>query len=350
MTEANIEVTPEVAAPVIPTTEPLPEMPDGLSAFDKAGMEDTGDSDIPENQTLDDGSESGEGDGLSAADVEVLERLLPKYKRTLKIGGEEQELTFDEMLKHAQKAGGADKRFQEAAAKEREAQLIQQNWQQFLHTLETNPVAVLKNPEAHGIPGWKAREAAEAYLTEELRKEMMDPNERRALELEEENKKLKSAQEQRERESIAAQRREMEAHYQREYDQKIQDALTTNGLPVDPETVARLANRMLGELNEGKEPDAMELAKSLKGSMQGGLIEVLQSMSDEEMAQLPKNLLDKIRKHDLSKLKQPVPDNPSAPSGASAIERVAASSSRKAGKISMDEFDARMAKIKAGMS
>lgn len=172
-------------------------------------------------------------------------------KLKLKLDGQDVELPENEVIALAQQGKVAGKRFQEAAAIRKKAEDI-------LKFAQENP------REFFAKTGLDARKFAEEYLIEELKKEQMSPEQRKAAENEAKLKKYederKAEIERKKREDEAA----LQAHHAENYNKLFIEALTKSGLPRTPYTVKRMAELQLVNIKKKLELGADQLAKVVR--------------------------------------------------------------------------------------
>lgn len=172
----------------------------------------------------------------------------PEKPYKIKVNGKEYNVSLEEALKLAQKGVGADHRFNEAYK-------LKQQAEQIIHTLKTDPMSILLNPNL----GVDFKKLAQEYLAKEIEREMMSPEQR---ELYETKEKLRQAEE--EKKSLAekedqARMSKLVEHYSSEYEKDIQATLQTSGLPKTRGTVKRLAYYMQKGLERGVELKAADV-------------------------------------------------------------------------------------------
>lgn len=223
-----------------------------------------------------------------AAKQEAIARRLK-----LKVDGRDEELDEGEVIKWAQMGRSAQKRFQEAAAARKQAE-------DFIKMLKENPLEVLRNP-AIGID---VRKFSEEFLTKELQKETLSPEQRRIQELEENLRASDNEKKQREEQQRVEQHAKLQQHFAQDYETKITEALQTSGLPKTPLTVKRMADRMSAGIAAGFDLSPADVVQMVR---QDYLTEVHDLFSQTDGDALIKILGDgvanKIRKADLARLK-----------------------------------------------
>lgn len=225
-----------------------------------------------------------------------------KKKYRLKIYDEEKEYDEDEVIRYAQKAAAADRRFQEAAQ-------IEKRYQSVIEKLKSDPWQLFKalemNPE----------EAAERLLLEKLKYEQMTPEQKEALEY---RKKYETAQQQLERIKQMQQEEQtrlVQEHYNvlksnvaDRIDQEIVEAIQSAGIKhKTPALVRRIATKMLTyqQANGGEMLDARSALKAVMDETRPELQEFLETLSPDDLSNLSPTFLDAVRKHFLGQVQTP---------------------------------------------
>ena len=221
----------------------------------------------------------------------------PSTKKKFKYNSDnqdfEEELDDTEITRRLSLAKAAHKRMSEAAMTKKQAE-------NFINMLQTNPRAILENPQL----GLNFRKLAEDYLAEQLQNEMMSPEQKAQKEME---KRLRAYEEQ---EKTAKQRIEseqqakLEAHYAQSYEKTITEALQTGGIPKTASTVKRMAELMSKSLEHGLDLEPKQLVEMVREDYIRNLKEITGSADAETLLKLlGDDLTNKIRKYDLQKLK-----------------------------------------------
>lgn len=232
-------------------------------------------------------TQPGKTDPVTPATTAAAEAV----KRKLKIAGVERELTQDEIDRLAMQAGGADQRFQEAAEMRRRAEEI-------LKQADEDPAGFF-NKRGKDVRKW-----AEDYLMEELKREQMNPEQKKAFENEQKlkqyEKEKKDAEDQRKKDEFAAKFKE----HNDNYNTLFVEALGKAGLPKTAYTVKRMAELQLVNLKKKFNLNADQLAKlvredyiseqkALYGGMEG----------DQLLDILGPDIVKKLSKAQIAKLK-----------------------------------------------
>lgn len=247
-----------------------------------------------------------------------------KYK--VKIDGQEMEVTEKELLSGYQRATAAQKRFDDAA------KMRKQN-EQFINLLKKDPVKVLSHPDI----GHDVRKLAEEYLAGELRKESLSPEQR---ELEELRTKLRESEEKDKAAAETAKQQEfqkLQSYYEEDYTSKIVKALETSGLPKTPSTVSRMAQYMLRANEQGYEVEPTDVVTLVKEDYMGDVKALFGSLDgDTLISLLGKDVVNKIKKTEIEKIKSKTPANPTQTK--EVAKPTAKSEDRPSKKMSWDDY------------
>lgn len=214
-------------------------------------------------------------------------------KHRVKIDGREEEVELEKLIANYQKAQAADKRFQEAAQKEKQAQAVMQ-------ALESGDLKFLEQKLGKA----KAKALMEDYLIQDMEYESLPPAEKRARELEQENKTLKQQQEEAKK---AEQEKARQAYLEtahKEIDTEIHQALSELGMKPTPRLAVRIVDEMIAKL-EGKQeaiPAKVASQRALKG-LQDDIREYLPTLSAEQLMEIiPPQVIDQLREQEVNRV------------------------------------------------
>lgn len=219
-----------------------------------------------------------------------------KEKFQYVIDGEqvEEEIDFSDkeaLKKRFQLGHAAQKRMAEAKAAKAKAYEI-------VKAFEDDPGNILERL------GPKGMEAAEKFLMKKIQEQMKSPEEREyemtKAELAKYKEQEKLAKEAEEKQKISAQ----EAKYAQEFEATILSALDKSQLPKTPDLVKRMAYIMSKNLELGLDLSPDELALEVRKEQHELVKSLSKDASVEQLLEmLGPDIANKIRKHDLEKLK-----------------------------------------------
>lgn len=214
-------------------------------------------------------------------------------KLKLKVDGRDEELDESEVVRWAQMGRSAQKRFQEAAQARKQAE-------DFIRMLKEDPVSVMTNPAV----GIDPRKFAEEYLSKELQKETLSPEQKRIRDLEDKLRKhdedLKKAEEQ----SKKAEFQKLQEHYKQDFDKKFTDALQGSGLPKSPKTIQRMADYMVMALKNNLDVEPSHVVELVRQDYISEIQDLFsQTDGDKLLKILGDGVANKIRKADLARLR-----------------------------------------------
>lgn len=220
---------------------------------------------------------------------------LRKYK--LKVDGEEFEEEIDlndesAITTKLQLAAAAKKRMTEAVDQKRKAYEI-------IKAFEDNPETMLQRL------GPKGREIAEKFLLEQIKGEMLSPEEKEMLELREFKKKHTEELEKKKQLEEMTAREKQEYQIAQDFQTTIIGALQKTGLPKSPELVKRTAYILKKNLELGLDLTADQLAAEVKMETLGYLKSIVGDADGESLLNLlGTDMAKKIRMYDVQKLKE----------------------------------------------
>jgi len=231
-------------------------------------------------------AEAQKADAKVAADVK-------KYK--LVIDGAEEEVDEPELIRRAQKAKGAEKRFEEANRVKAQLNAILTELKDPKKVFQ-----LLSRPEI----GHDIKTIASEWLYENVVKPESMPKEQ--WELQKAREEL--AQIKRERDELfnkdkeARETAEMQAEMER-LDKSVKNALEGSNVPKTPWTVRRMAYYMQLGLQRGIQLDPKEVVPFVKNDHAEAVRQMAESLDGDDLEKfLGETVAEKIRKHTLSKL------------------------------------------------
>lgn len=265
-----------------------------LEAVEPAEAAEGDDAEEAEEDGAEEGAEaSGEDEEGEAAeedsdqeDSEDKGKLNVPEKATIKVDGEEREVqlpqTQDELLQLVSRAEGADARFREAAEHRKTAAQTKKQYTSLVEALQSRPADVLR------AAGHDLDKMAEQVVLEKLKREQMDPNDRRKLELDEQEQRLKAQQEE-QRKSLEKQQLQARSEA---YTRALAEAAEAAGLPTHSTLLWERMQNAAMERYPDDDPDPEEFRKAAPE-----IIEAVRARYYEEVPSLLKNL-------DAAKLKE----------------------------------------------
>lgn len=223
-----------------------------------------------------------------------------KKKYTYKSDGQEfsEELDDNEVQSRLSLSKAAQSRMKEAAEAKKEKEEI-------IKALKENPLAILQDDRLMGKA--KTREVIEKYLADELKREMMSPEEIKRMEMEAELSKYKESEKKQKEDADKKQAEVLESKYAQQYQKTIIDALEGSGLPKNARTIGRMASLLQKNLQHGLDLEPSQLAQIVKQDFEQEFKAILGTATPEQLlAVLGPEAANAIRKHDLAKFKSPV--------------------------------------------
>ena len=250
-----------------------------------------------------------------------------------KVDGKEMDVPEEEAIAAWQKKSSSEQRFQEAAKLRKESE-------QFIQTLKqaaVNP-KVMEQLLKHPAIGGDFKKIAEQYLYEIIQRESMSPEQKELYEIKEKLALQEERAKQLEEEQKNAQMSQLEQQYTADYQKDIITTLEQAGLPKSESTVGRMARYMYMGLQRGVELKASDVVDMVKQDYVNDIKSLFGSLPPEQMiGMLGEDLAEKIRKHDLAKLKGGINGQQSGPTN-SQPEIKPKSKFQKKKSMTMDEF------------
>lgn len=211
----------------------------------------------------------------------------------LKASGRDWDLGEDEVVKYAQKGIDADQKWQEAARMREDARRI-------LTTLREDPMSILTNPKL----GLDFEKIATDYLAKKLERDLMDPNERRAVEAEERLKSFEEREAEAREQELQAQREEEDYAYQREVDNSIRTTLQGAGLPLTEFTYDSTIKYMQRAMKAGyKDVTAEGVLPYVQRDFQRAQEQIYALPEDQMLSMIGEKALNRIQEAYIKKVK-----------------------------------------------
>jgi len=224
-------------------------------------------------------------------------------KRFIKtvVNGKEVPVSEEELIREFQKSRAGDEKLAKATA-------LEKQFGSFIKTLQTNPKAILSDPRL----GIDRQELALALLGEQIEEELTDPKDKEAADL---KARIKAYEDKENHEKMTKQQQE-EAEERQKLVSKIQSqlqdtfskAMELSILSKDPEVAADTLREMAIHYRlakkAGHEATPEELAQHVEQKYLKSMYSAAKSLSDEDFYNFfPKEVLDKLRRIDLQKLR-----------------------------------------------
>ncbi len=228
-------------------------------------------------------------------------------KMKLKLDGQDVEMSENEVIALAQQGKVSGKRFQEAADMRRQAE-------QIMKLAAENPKEFLTKQ------GKNARQWAEELLIEELKREAMTPEQKRAAENE---TKLKQYELEKKQAKEAADKADIDRkteEHMKNFDNIFVEALGKSGLPKTPYTIMRMAQLVQSKNKLKLDVSADQLAKLVKEDYIAEQKTLFGALDGDQMIEfLGPELVKKLSKAQIAKIK--AKGNPTAQAGSATAAR-----------------------------
>lgn len=227
-----------------------------------------------------------------AAETEVSEAPQPrKYK--VKVDQEEMEVDEEELLKGYQLSKASNKRFQEAST-------LQKQVERLIEDSRKDPRKMFE------VLGLNPREWSEQLLLQELEESLLTPADKQRRQEQQEleeyrQQKLTAKQKQEEAEKASYFEKASQ-----EIDDEISQVLIESNLKPTARNIARMAEYMLASMGEdGSRLSAKDAFGKVRNDYSQDIQDLLQTTPIEKLIELlPKNFINELRRHELSKVTQ----------------------------------------------
>ena len=190
---------------------------------------------------------------------------------------------------YAQKGAAATQTWQEAAK-------LKKDVEEHLARIKTDPLAALKEL------GIDVDELTEKHVWENIQRKTMTPEQIAAEKEKAELDRLRGVEKTTLEKETAAKQEAMRAHFTKEYDKKIAQAIQAANLPREPRAAKRVVDYLEAAVQGGYEPDIQEIAENVRADMIKETSHFLGEADDDTlMEMLGPKVVEKIR---LALLKQ----------------------------------------------
>lgn len=217
----------------------------------------------------------------------------PKQSYRVKVDGQEIEVDHDELIAGYRHNKAATKRFQEASELSKQAKSV-------LDALEKGDIKFIEQK----LGKEKAKALFEDYLIQDMEYQALSPAEKRARELEHENKTLKQRQEDEEAaRKEAAYKQDLQKAHQ-DLDNEVHEALAELGVKPTPRLALRIVDTMIAALEKGGSPlAAKDASKRALSSVHQDIAEFLPHLSVEDLVKiLPQKVRDSLREYEVNRV------------------------------------------------
>lgn len=239
---------------------------------------------------------------ITAAKAPAQQPTAQERRMKVKLDGKEVEVPESEVVANYQQRKIADQRFQEAAKIRKEAEAV-------MKFAKDNPA------EFFAKTGMNAREWAEKYLLEQLQVEAMSPEQKKARENEDKLKKYEQEEKTRKDQQQKEYVDRLTTEKRVELDKLFTQALYESGLPRTPWTVAEMARLQLANVKKGWQLTPAQLAKQTRENYVDAQKALMGALEGDQLLEfLGPDLVNKLSKAQISKLKGKTPTAPSTQS------------------------------------
>ncbi len=236
----------------------------------------------------------------------------PEARHKIKVRGEEREVPLSELIKLAEKGGGAEKVFEEAAGMRKQVEAL-------LRKLPEDTVGALeqllgdKSRAAKTVLAQMWRDPAvraemEAYLVEQYQYEGLPEQERRKVDEDRDVRRKAAEYERLAKEDADRKRDAATTQYRERFTATFTNALAAEGLPAEPRTLAMMAQLAEAAINGNEKVTAAQLAQRVREELREIARGTVGSLDPEALAELlGEDKLGALRKRDVERLKPKAP-------------------------------------------
>lgn len=222
----------------------------------------------------------------------------PSEMFEVKVNGRTVKMSRQEVLDHASMSHAANDKFNEAKK-------LRQEYEKTQARVKTDFMEYITDPSL-GLTKEQIRDRIEKWYNKEfIEPEGLTPEQRRVKSIEEENRRFKEEKEE-EMKRLAKQAEDNETNQQREYfQQQIIEALEKSNLPKTKDTVQKMAFFMRQNLINGWDAPLDMVIRQVKDERLSSIRHEVQNSTAEQLIEtFGEELVNKIRTHDLQKLRE----------------------------------------------
>lgn len=221
----------------------------------------------------------------------------PEYFE-LKVNGKTQRVTKDELILKAQMAEAANDKFSEAAKTKKQVEKI-------ISTARSNPIQALMDP-ALGLTKDQIKDAFEKwYAAEYIDPETLTPEQLKLRDAEARLKAYEDAEKEAKAKAEADEQEKLTNQQLEHLQNQITEAMDRSGLPKTKFIVSRIAFYMRENLTKGWDAPMDLIISQVRKERQAMMSDLTESSDPETLiAMLGEGVVNKIRQHDLKKLRE----------------------------------------------
>jgi hypothetical protein len=184
------------------------------------------------------------------------------------------------LKKELQLARVANKRMQESAELRKKTMKTEEDVQNFLNYLKSNPMEALEQL------GLNTKEISEKRLQAEIEKMQMSDEERKIQELQEKVRKYEEEQEKIKEQARLEKEEALRNQYASEYEKDLMSAIEGHGFSYNPELIQRLSHYMATAIKLGVDLSFKDLMPLVQESINGDIAKLIPSLSLEQIEQM----------------------------------------------------------------
>lgn len=223
-----------------------------------------------------------------------------KQKYRVSVDGQDRELTVEELARDYNIRQASMKRFEEAAAKEKQVE-------KFFQTLLKDPKSVLAS-EHFAKQGFNLRQFAESIMREHIEQEMLTPEQRAQAEKDRMLEEYKRRDEESQKTEAQKKREADKQAAEHKFSTKFQESLEASKLPKSPFVLKRMVEFQRQALKNKYDFTPQELGSLVREEISREVGEMFSTMEPEVLSQLlGEDTLKKIREFELKRVEPQAP-------------------------------------------
>ena len=243
------------------------------------------------------------GDSENSTPTDATHTDAPDYKGTkhrVKVDGKEIEVDYDDLVSDYQIKQASFERLQKASQKEKELTAKEQEVQSVMRALESGDARFIEGK----VGKEKARELFEDYLIQQMEYDDLPESEKKYRKTQTELDEIKAKQAADEEVRKEREQDDYRKKAHADLDKEVGEALRAEGKKPSPRLVIRIVDEMIARINAETGPiGAVDAVKYAKKGILSDIGEYLPQLEAEELFKvLPKEVIEKIRKHEVQRV------------------------------------------------
>ena len=214
---------------------------------------------------------------------------------------------------------------------------LEKDIQNLVKDIKANPFKVLQDPAL----GVDVKDAIKKYIEQEIENSQKSPEQLALEAAQEELRQMREAQLNEKQTRAQQEQQTMADKYEREYDDQITTALNSNKIPRSPAAVKKILDYAQLAVNANKDVSINDIIPFVAEELKNDYMEHVNALPDDALEEFfGKNVVDRLRKTAVKRLKTPANQNPAlkAPGKAPSTGKVADAPKEEAKKVTYKQF------------